>query len=99
MKSWPDGSLTVAQIQMPQTRLGITPLSKALISALFDLIALLFDRDGSHSIRQGQTFHHAIIVTHHDRLQDLEYLLSKGAENQLEIKFYDSSTLFEREAS
>ncbi len=81
-----------------QTRLGITPISKALVSASFDIITSLFDHGGPDSIQHGHLLHHIIHRHSHDRLQVLEYLFAKGAPNQLnKIKYYDCPSLYEEE--
>ena len=81
-----------------QTRLGITPISKALISASFDIISLLFDQGGPDSIQHGQLLHHIVHRQNRDRLQILDYLFAKGALSQLNrIKYYDSPSLYEEE--
>jgi len=81
-----------------QTRLGITPISKALVSASFDIVTLLFDQGGPDSIQHGHLLHHIIHRQNQDRLQVLEYLFAKGALNQLNrIKYHDCPSLYEEE--
>ena len=81
-----------------QTRLCITPISKALMSASFDIITLLFDQGRPDSIQHGQLLHHIVHRQKNDRLQVLDYLFAKGALDQLNrIKYHDCPSLYEEE--
>ena len=81
-----------------ETRMGVTPLSAALLHAPFETIALLFNRGGPESIEYGQLLHHAIFREHTDHLQVLEYLFARGALiNINQLKYQDRPSAFDEE--
>lgn len=81
-----------------ETENGTTPLSRAVLYAPFDIIALLFDHGGPDSINHGQLLHHAVYRESLDHLGVLQYLLRKGAlRNINQLKYQDRMGLFEVE--
>ena len=81
-----------------ETGNNTTPLSRALLYAPLDIIALLFDHGGPDSINHGQLLHHAVYRESSDRLQILQYLLEKGAFTKInQLKYQDQKALFEDE--
>lgn len=81
-----------------ETRMGVTPISKAVIHASMDIIEMLFIHGGPQSIDHGQLLHHAMYSETSDRLRVLEYLFTKGAlRNINQHKYHDRPDLFEEE--
>ena len=81
-----------------ETRMDVTPISRALVYASIDIIKVLFNHGGPHSINHGQLLHHAVHREMPDRLQVLEYLFIKGALGNInQLKYQDRLDLFEEE--
>ncbi|KAL8931702.1 MAG: hypothetical protein Q9211_006785, partial [Gyalolechia sp. 1 TL-2023] len=81
-----------------ETRMGVTPISKALVHASFEIIEILLDHGGPQSIDHGQLLHHAMHREASDRLQVLEYLFTKGARRFInQLKHQDRPDRFEDE--
>ncbi len=57
--------------------LDLTPLSIAVCEAPFAIIMLLFDHGGS--IEYGQLLHYAVRRDSNDRIEVLDFILTKGA--------------------
>lgn len=80
-----------------QTRSGITPLSKAVVSAPLTTIKLLVDRGGPDSIRYGLLLHH-IVYRQDQALEVLEYLFQRGIGDQINhIQYHDCPELYREE--
>jgi len=81
-----------------ETRMGITPLSKALFRVPFHIVRLLFDRGGPHSVNCGYSLHHAIHRETPGRLRVLDYLLTQGASSNInQLIYHDRQSLSEEE--
>ncbi|KAL8894504.1 MAG: hypothetical protein Q9207_008489 [Kuettlingeria erythrocarpa] len=81
-----------------ETRMGVTPISRALVHASIDIIEMLLDHGGPQSIDHGQLLHHAVHRETSDRLQVLEHLFTKGALRVInQLKYQDRLDLFEEE--
>lgn len=81
-----------------ETRMGVTPISRALIHASSDIIEMLFNHGGPQSVDHGQLLHHALHRETSDRLQVLEYLFTKGALRVInQLKYRDRLDLFQEE--
>ena len=81
-----------------ETRLDVTPISRALVYASIDIIKVLVNHGGPHSMNRGQLLHHAVHRETPDRVQVLEYLFTKGALGNInQLKYHDRPDLFEEE--
>ncbi|KAL8648564.1 MAG: hypothetical protein Q9210_004917 [Variospora velana] len=81
-----------------ETRMGVTPISRALVYASIDIIQMLINHGGPQSIDHGQLLHHAVHRETSDCLQVLEYLFTKGALRIInQLKHQDRLDLFEEE--
>ena len=81
-----------------ETRIGLTPLSRALVHASIGIVEMLLNHGRPQSIDHGQLLHHAVHREVSDRLQVLEYLCTKGALRFInQLKYRDRPDLFEEE--
>lgn len=81
-----------------ESRTNNTPLSRAVASASFDMIKLLFERGGPDSIRHGELLIHAVGRDRPDALEVVESLFTKGALNDInKVLHRDRPDLFEEE--
>ena len=81
-----------------ESRIHYTPLSMAVASASFDTIKLLFDRGGPESIQHGELLVHVAGRERPDALEVLDFLLSKGASNDVnKVLHYEPPELMEEQ--
>ncbi|KAL8838113.1 MAG: hypothetical protein Q9170_002254 [Blastenia crenularia] len=81
-----------------ESKMNVTPISRAVVYASMDIIELLFNHGGPHSIDHGQLLHHAVQRDKTDRLQVLEFLFTKGARRDIDqLKYHDRPDCFEME--
>ena len=81
-----------------ETRVGLIPMSRALVHASIGIVEMLLNHGGPQSIDHGQLLHHAVHREMSDRLQVLEYLCTKGALRFInQLKYRDRPDLFEEE--
>ena len=81
-----------------ESRINNTPLSRAVASASFDMIKLLFKRGGPESIKHGELLIHAVGRDRPDALEVIEYLFTKGALNDInKVLHQDRPDLFDQE--
>ena len=79
-----------------ETRMGLTPMSRALVHASIGIVEMLLNHGGPQSIDHGQLLHHAVHREMSDRLQVLEYLCTKGALRFInQLKYRDRPDLLE----
>ncbi|KAL8790512.1 MAG: hypothetical protein Q9195_006343 [Heterodermia aff. obscurata] len=77
-----------------ETRIGITPISIAVISAPLSIIELLIESGGAASLKHGRLVDNAIYRSCPDYLEILEYLLRIGCQSDInELEYEDNPDL------